>query len=187
MRVSGYAVVALALVLATGIVPTRPATAADLPKAEAPARDPVVFDEVAQKAGVRVVVNQSRTAEKHQPEPMIAGVALFDYNNDGLLDIYVVNGATMPGLEKTGPEFWNRLYRNNGDGTFTDVTQAAGVAGQGYEMGVIAGDYNNDGNTDLFVTGLRHNILYRNNGNGTFTDATQAAGLDRPDPDYGTL
>jgi hypothetical protein len=158
-----------------------------LPTAKAPGYDPVVFDEVADKAGVRMIVNQSRTAEKHQPEPMIAGVALFDYNNDGLLDIYVVNGATMPGLEKTGAQFWNRLFRNNGDGTFTDVTQAAGVAGKGYEMGVIAGDYNNDGNTDLFVTGLRHNILYRNNGNGTFTDVTQAAGLDRPDPEYGTL
>jgi len=149
--------------------------------------DPIVFDEVAAARGIRFVTNSCRTPRKHQPETMVSGVALLDYDNDGWLDIYVVNGAQMPGLEKTGPEYWNRLYHNNGDGTFTDVTVAAGVAGQGYDLGVVTGDYDNDGDTDLFVAGLRGNTLYRNNGNGTFTDVTATAGLAQRDPKYGTL
>jgi enediyne biosynthesis protein E4 len=149
--------------------------------------DPVVFEEDAARRGVRFVTNSGRTAHKHQPETMVSGVALFDYNNDGWLDIYAVNGAKMPGLEKTGPEYWNRLFRNNGDGTFTDVTEAAGVAGRGYDLGVATGDYDNDGNTDIFVAGLRRNTLFHNNGNGTFTDVTEASGLLRRDPKYGTL
>jgi enediyne biosynthesis protein E4 len=149
--------------------------------------DPVVFEEDAARRGVRFVTNSGRTAHKHQPETMVSGVALFDYNNDGWLDIYAVNGAKMPGLEKTGPEYWNRLFRNNGDGTFTDVTVAAGVAGRGFDLGVVTGDYDNDGNTDIFVAGLRRNTLFHNNGNGTFTDMTEASGLLRRDPKYGTL
>jgi enediyne biosynthesis protein E4 len=165
--------------------------AGSAPPAVAPALaaavTPVVFEEVAQKAGVRFIVDPSRTAQKHQPEAMIAGVALFDYNNDGRLDIYVVNGATMPGLEKRLPRFSNALFKNNGDWTFNDVTAAAGVAGKGYEMGVVSGDYDNDGDVDLFVSGLKANILYRNNGNGTFSDVSESAGLAQPDPEYGTL
>src|SRR5207245_6021663 len=88
--------------------------------------DPVVFDEVAAARGVRFVTNSGRTDRKHQPETMVAGVALLDYDNDGWLDIYAVNGAKMPSLEKSGPEYWNRLFHNNGDGTFTDVTEKAG-------------------------------------------------------------
>jgi len=149
--------------------------------------DPVVFDEVAAARGVRFVTNSGRTARKHQPETMVAGVALFDYDNDGWLDIYAVNGAKMPSLEKSGPEYWNRLYHNNGDGTFTDVTEKAGVAGRGYDLGVATGDYDNDGYTDLFVAGLRGNTLFHNNGDGTFTNVTEKAGLARADPKYGTL
>jgi enediyne biosynthesis protein E4 len=149
--------------------------------------DPVAFEEVAEERGVRFVTNPSRTARKHQPETMVAGVALLDYDNDGWLDIYAVNGATMTGLEKTGPEYWNRLFHNNRDGTFTDVTRAAGVAGRGYDLGVATGDYDNDGHTDIFVAGLRRNTLFHNNGDGTFTDVTGAAGLAQPDPRYGTL
>jgi hypothetical protein len=149
--------------------------------------DPVVFEEVAAQRSVRFVTNSGRTARKHQPETMVSGVALFDYNNDGWLDIYAVNGARMPDLEKTGPEYWNRLFRNNGDGTFTDVTEAAGVRGRGYDLGVATGDYDNDGNTDLFVAGLRRNTLFHNNGDGTLTDVTEKAGLAQPDPKYGTL
>ena len=149
--------------------------------------DPIAFDEVAAARGLRFVTNSSRTARKHQPETMVAGVALLDYNDDGWLDVYVVNGARMTDLDKTGPEYWNRLFRNNGDGTFTDVTAAAGVAGRGYDLGVVAGDYDNDGHTDLFVAGLRRNTLFHNNGDGTFTDVTAAAGLAPPDPRYGTL
>jgi hypothetical protein len=153
----------------------------------ATAYDPVLFEDIAEKAGVRFVVNPSRTPRKHQPETMIAGVALLDYDNDGRLDIYVVNGGTMPGLEKAGPQHWNRLFRNRGDGSFADVTETAGVAGRGYDMGVVTGDYDNDGDTDIFVAGLRRNTLFRNNGNGTFSDVTEAAGLARPDPEFGTL
>jgi hypothetical protein len=181
---------ATALALAIVTLAATGARALDAPQASpasVPDCAPVIFEDVAERAGVRVIVDPSRTPAKHQPEAMIAGVALFDYDNDGRLDIYVVNGATMPGLEKTGPAFWNRLYRNTGDGRFVDVTAAAGVAGHGYEMGAVAGDYDNDGDQDLFVSGLRKNILYRNNGDGTFTDVTESAGLARRDPDYGTL
>jgi len=154
--------------------------------AAAPAYDPVVFEEV-KTAGVRFVVEPSRTAHRHQPETMISGIALFDADGDGRLDIYVVNGATMPGLDKSDPKFHNRLFRNRGDLTFEDVTEKAGVAGKGYELGVAAADYDNDGDTDLFVAGLRANILYRNRGDGTFEDVTAKVGLAAPDPEYGTL
>ncbi len=115
---------------------------------------------------------------------MGAGVAMFDYNNDGFLDLFFVNGAALrdpmpPGAkpDKSDPRFWNRLYRNNGDGTFTDVTEGAGLRGEGYGMGAATGDYNNDGLMDLFVTGLGGNRLYRNDGGGTFTDVTDNAGV----------
>jgi enediyne biosynthesis protein E4 len=151
-----------------------------------PAFDPIVFD-LMRNTGIDFVVEPSRTDRRHQPETMISGVAIFDYDNDGLMDIYLVNGATMTGLEKTGEKYYNRLYRNLGNGTFEDVTEKAGVKGRGYTHGAVAGDYNNDGHVDLFVVGLRENILYRNNGDGTFTEVTKEAGLANPDPDFGTL
>jgi hypothetical protein len=144
--------------------------------------DPVVFEEVAVARGLRFVTNSGRTARKHQPETMVAGVALLDFDGDGWLDVYAVNGATMPGLVKSGPEFHNRLFRNDGKGAFTDVTAKAGVAGQGYDLGVAAGDFDNDGRTDLFVAGLRRNTLFRNRGDGTFEDVTDKAGLGPRDP-----
>ena len=82
---------------------------------------------------------------------MVAGVALFDYDNDGYLDIYCVNGADDPFAQKNSPKYWNRLFHNNHDGTFTDVTEKAGVAGAGYGMGVAIGDYDNDGWPDIFL------------------------------------
>src|ERR1035438_6730908 len=100
---------------------------------------PIRFENIAERAGVHFVVDNSPPPEKHQPETMPAGVALFDYDGDGLLDIYLVNGADMPSLVKTGPKYYNRLFHNNGDGTFTDVTEPAGVAGAGYGMGVAIG------------------------------------------------
>ena len=169
---------ALPVLLAAGL-----AAAAPMPASF----DPVIFEEVAAARGLNFVTNSGRTARKHQPETMVSGVALLDFDNDGWLDVYAVNGATMPGLQKTGPEHWNRLFRNDGKGNFTDVTQKAGVAGWGYDLGVVTGDYDNDGDADIFVAGLRRNTLFRNEGDGTFKDVTEQAGLARPDPKYGTL
>jgi enediyne biosynthesis protein E4 len=138
---------------------------------------PIRFEDIAERAGVHFVVENSPTPEKHQPEAMPAGVALFDYDGDGLLDIYLVNGAEMPSLVKTGPKYYNRLYHNNGNGTFTDVTEHARVAGAGYGMGVAVGDYDNSGQPSLFVANVNGNQLFHNNGDGTFTDVTAKAGL----------
>ncbi len=149
--------------------------------AAAPAVEPVRFEDVAERAGIEFVLRNSATPEKHQIETMVGGVALFDYNGDGKLDIYFVNGARIPQLEKTDASYWNRLYRNNGDGSFTDVTASAGVAGAGYGIGAAAADYDNDGHTDLFVAGVNRNILFRNRGDGTFEDATARAGLEGAD------
>jgi enediyne biosynthesis protein E4 len=178
----GLALCALALLLDPGAA--RPG-GAQVTSAQ-PAFDPIVFER-SKAEGAVFTTNSSRTPHKHQPETMVSGVALFDYNNDGLLDIYVVNGATMPGLDKTKPDFFNRLFENEGNGRFRDVTLRAGVAGKGYDQGAAVGDYDNDGWQDLFVAGLRGNVLYHNNGDGTFTDVTAKAGLARGDPDYGTL
>ena len=108
---------------------------------------------------------------------MVAGVALLDYDGDGYLDIYLVNGAAIPSLEKDSPKYWNRLFHNNHNGTFTDVTEKAGLAGAGYGMGVAVGDYDNDGHPDIFVANVTGNQLFHNNGDGTFTDVTEKAGL----------
>jgi enediyne biosynthesis protein E4 len=154
--------------------------------AEPPSFPPIVF-ELMEETGVDFAVEPSRTDRHHQPETMISGVALLDYDNDGRLDIYAVSGATMPGLQKTLPSHQNRLYRNLGGFRFEDVTERAFVGGRGYTHGVAVADYDNDGDQDLFVAGLRENILYRNKADGTFEDATKSAGLGAPDPKYGTL
>jgi len=123
------------------------------------------------------VLQNNPTARKHMIETMPGGVAAFDYNNDGLTDIFFTNGASIPSLEKDAPKFFNRLYRNDGGMHFTDVTSESGIAGAGYSMGAAAADYNNDGHTDLFVAGVYRNMLYRNLGNGKFEDVTEAAGI----------
>lgn len=145
--------------------------------AAVPIAEPITFENIASRAGVHFVLDNCATPEKYQPETMPAGVAIFDYNGDGYPDIYFVNGATMPGLVKDGPQYKNRLFRNNGNGTFTDVTDEAGLAGAGYGMGVAVGDYDNDGWPDLYVANLNGNQLFHNNGNGTFTDVTAKAGV----------
>lgn len=119
----------------------------------------------------------------HQVESLPGGLGVIDFDNDGWPDVFCVNGASLPSLVKTGPEYSNRLYRNNRDGTFTDVTQKAGLAGQGYGMGVAVGDYDNDGHEDLFVVGVHANYLYRNRGDGTFEDVTERAGVQPPGSD----
>jgi len=143
---------------------------------------PIVFQNGAKPAGIDFVLKNSASADKNQIETMPAGVAVLDYNNDGFEDIYFVNGAAIPGLAKKDASYWNRLYRNNGDGTFTDVTAKAGVAGDGYSMAVAVGDYDNDGWEDLFIAGVNRNTLYHNNGDGTFSDVTQKAGLAAAGP-----
>jgi len=123
-----------------------------------------------------MIVNNGATGRKYLVETMIAGIALFDYDNDGRPDVFIANGASLPGLEKTDAGYHNRLFRNERGGSFAEVTAKAGVAGSGYSMGVAAGDYDNDGWVDLFVTGVRSNTLYRNLGDGTFEDVTVRAG-----------
>jgi enediyne biosynthesis protein E4 len=154
----------------------RPAPPSDLVPAD--------FEDVTAQVGVHFLHQAPHSSRKYLLETMGSGVALFDYDNDGRLDLYLVNGAPFddfvpPGTipQKAGPEYWNRLYRQKPDGTFEDVTEKAGLAGVGYGMGVAVGDYDNDGYEDLFVTSLGGNHLYHNNGNGTFTDVTSQAGV----------
>ena len=143
------------------------------------------FENIAETSGVKFVLDNSVTPLKHQVETMIAGVAVFDYDNDGLPDLYFVNGAKLPEMDKTDPRYWNRLYRNNGNGTFTDVTEKAGVQGKGYGMGVSVADYDNDGFEDIYLPGVNYNQLLHNNGDGTFTDVTEKAGLTGIDKKFG--
>ncbi len=143
----------------------------------APVAGPIVFEEIAERSGLAFLSNSSPTPNKNQPETMVGGIALFDYDNDGYLDVYFVNGAAIPSLKKEGAAYWNRLYHNNRDGTFTDVTAKAGVAGEGYGMGVAVGDYDNDGWADLYVANVTRNQLFHNNHDGTFTDVTEKAGV----------
>lgn len=138
---------------------------------------PIIFEEIAHRSGLTFSSDSSPTPNKNQPETMVAGVGLLDYDNDGYLDVYLVNGAAIPSLQKEAPKYWNRLYHNNHDGTFTDVTEKAGVAGIGYGMGVAVGDYDNDGWPDIYVVNVGKNQLLHNNGNGTFTDVTDKASV----------
>ncbi len=141
------------------------------------------FVDITAKSGIQFQGRASHTTKKYLIETMGSGVALFDYDNDGRLDIFFVNGAplsdpTAKGAipQKTGPKYWNRLYHQKKDGTFEDVTEHAGLQGAGYGMGVAAADYDNDGFEDLYVTAYGGNRLYHNNGNGTFTDVTAQSG-----------
>ena len=143
--------------------------------------------EVKPLRGIEFILQNSPTLQKYLIETMPGGAALFDYNNDGLLDVFLVNGGKIAtslhvpeNFDRATPRYWNRLYRQNRDGAFTDVTEAAGLAHVGngnYGMGVAVGDYDNDGYPDLYVTSYGKNILYHNNGDGTFTDVTAKAGL----------
>jgi hypothetical protein len=142
------------------------------------------FNDATSMLGLSFQYVASHTSKKYLIETMGSGVALFDYDNDGRLDIFVVNGApindptpksTVP--QKMGPKDWNHLYHQKSDGTFEDVTVKAGLQGVGYGMGVAVGDYDNDGSEDLYVTAYGGNKLYHNNGEGTFSDVTQKAGV----------
>jgi hypothetical protein len=150
-----------------------------------PAASPIQFENVIEQSKIKFTLKNSVSPQHYSIETMMGGVAVFDYNNDGLLDIFFTNGAAIPSLEKSDPSYWNRLFRNNGDGTFTDVTESAGLKGIGYSMGVAAGDYDNDGFVDLYITGVNRNQLFHNNGDGTFTDVTEKAGVSGVVPKLG--
>jgi enediyne biosynthesis protein E4 len=153
------------------------------PSALAHPQSTIEFENIVEASGIEFKENNSASPEKFQIETMTGGVAVFDYNNDGLLDIYFANGASLPGMDKSDPKHFNRLYRNNGNGKFTDVTMSAGVQGGYYGMGVAVGDYDNDGHQDLFVTGANGYQLFHNNGDGTFADVTEKAGLLKTRPE----
>ena len=160
------------------------ASSAQVKDPRATASPPAKFIDVTSSLGVRFQHEASHTSKKYLLETMGSGVALFDYDNDGRLDLFLVNGAEINDPAppaaiplKTGPKYWNRLYHQKSDGTFEDVTEKAGLQGTGYGMGVAVGDYDNDGFEDLFVTSYGGNHLYHNNGDGTFTDVTEKAGV----------
>ena len=146
---------------------------------------PVTFSDISVRTGINFKHDASPTSLKYLLETMGAGVGLLDFDNDGLLDIYFTNGAKllepMPTgkvPEKSEPKFWNRLYKQKKDGTFEDVTEKAGVKGEGYSFGVAVGDYDGDGLQDLFVTRYGGANLYRNNGNASFTDVTKKVNIN---------
>src|ERR1700741_536555 len=168
--------VLLLLILAGTPSPARPQAQFDQAKAVPAAESPIRFG----YQPIDFKLDSSETPERHAPETMAGGVAVFDYNNDGNLDIFFANGADIKTLRKTSAKYSNHLFENDGHGHFTDVTEKAGLAGTGYDVGVAIGDYDNDGYEDIFVTGVYRNTLYHNNGDGTFTDMTEKAGLNKP-------
>ena len=139
---------------------------------------PITFTDVAPAAGLRFVHDRGATPERRLPEMVGAGLAWLDYDDDGWMDLYVVQSGPLPPAKTERSR--GRLFRNNHDGTFTDVTEKAGFRDAGYGMGAIAADYDNDGFVDLLVTGYRGNVLYHNNGDGTFTDVTAKSGIRNP-------
>jgi len=164
----------LVLVFVAHPSPRLPVQAAD------PASGPIRFRNIAAESGLDFVLQNFSSKTKHMAEPMTGGVATLDYNGDGLLDVFFVNGAVLPALKKQDPKYYNRLYQAEQSRTglkFRDVTLKAGLQGEGYSMGVAAADYDNDGFVDLFVAGVFRNLLYRNRGDGTFEDVTSRAGI----------
>jgi hypothetical protein len=166
-------------ILAMALIATLAIPHLDLWSAEA---SRIQFENRQKQSGVTFVLDNGTIPDKPMIDGIPGGVALLNYDNDGYLDVFFTNGARLPGLEKDSPGFYNRLYHNNHDGTFTDVTDRAGLRGEGYSIGAAAADYDNDGRTDLYVTGFNRNILYHNNGNGTFTDMTVKAGVQDVSP-----
>ena len=151
------------------------------------AASPITLENIIKTSGINFRLKNSVSPRRYSIETMAGGVAVFDYDNDGFLDIFFTNGAAVSSLEKTDSSYSNRLFHNNGDGTFTDVTAKAGIAGIGYSMGAAAGDYDNDGFVDLYITGVNRNQLFHNNGDGTFTDVTAKAGVTGIVPKLGKL
>jgi hypothetical protein len=170
---------ALGIVVAAGYLLAIVASRAE--KTASASKAAVVFVDVAQSAGIRFVHDNAASPEKYLIETMGAGAGWLDYNNDGHLDLYLVNSSGTKAY-KPAAKLRNALYRNNGDGIFTDVTSEAGTDGAGiFGMGVAAGDFDNDGWRDLYITGYNGSVLYRNRGDGTFADVTAKAGVANRD------
>ncbi len=174
---------AFLLMLASALVVERPEAQTGDTSKTAASDSPIRFTYQA----IDFKLDSNESPEHHAPETMAGGVAVFDYNNDGKLDIFFTNGADLKTLKKDSPKYYNRLFENDGKGHFTDVTEKAGLKGTGYDTGVAIADYDNDGYEDIFVAGVHRNTLYHNNGDGTFADVTAKAGLNKPDPEYGPL
>ena len=138
---------------------------------------PIQLRDVTRQTGITFVHTDGSSGRRYIVETVSSGLATFDFNGDGKIDILFLNGAPLPGSPTNTPPPRNALYRNDGDWKFTDVTQAAGLGDTNYHLGVCVGDYNNDGYPDIYLNNFGPNILYRNNGDGTFTDVTQAAGV----------
>ena len=165
--------VSIAIAIAACLLASpRPGRAAQDDSAE------IRFEDVTEASGIRFSLSHAPTPEKRMIETMAGGLAVFDYNGDGRTDIFFTNGAAPGTMAKAAPEYFNRLYRNDGNLHFSDATEEAGLAGAGYSMGAAAADFDNDGDTDLFVAGVFRSILYRNSGDGAFEDITAAAGID---------
>ena len=187
VRAASVACIGIVVIFANGIAASQsPFQESSSQRSSNPrsAPPPGLFVDVTEKLGIHFHQQSSPTSKKYLLETMGSGVALFDYDNDGRLDIFFANGArlddptpkgTIP--KKGDPKYWNRLYHQKPDGTFEDVTEKAGLAGFGYSTGVAVGDYDNDGFEDLYVAGYGRGTLYHNNGDGTFTDATASASV----------
>jgi hypothetical protein len=169
-----FAISAVCVLWFLALSPGKPAT---------PVKRPGFID-VRSRSEFSYVSNNSLTGRKYFPQPMCGGVAVFDYDNDGRLDIFFTNGAKLPDLKKTDTSYYNCLLRQKSDGTFEDVTAKAGLAGEtlDFNFGVAVGDYDNDGYEDLFICSAGKNVLYHNNGDGTFTDVTAASGIGGKPP-----
>jgi len=156
------------------LVPARPAQPAQRPGfVDAAPRSKITY------TSKNSYADNDSAGRKYFPQPMCGGVAIFDFDNDGKLDIFFTNGAKLPDLKKTDPSYFNCLLRQKSDGTFEDVTARAGLTGErlDFNLGVAVGDYDNDGFEDLFICGIGRNALYHNNRDGTFTDVTAASGI----------
>ncbi len=142
------------------------------------------FTDIAAKSSFTYRTNNNYTGRKYFPQPICGGVGILDYDQDGKMDIFLTNGAKFPEMKKVDPSYYNCLLRNRGDGTFEDVTQKAGLAGEnlGFSFGVAVGDYDNDGYPDLFICNAGRNALYHNNRDGTFTDVTETSGIGGKPP-----
>ena len=180
---AGFAATFVGRILCGGTPANPPlAHSSVLPAASEPQR--FWFTDVASRSVFPYRTNNDFRGRKYFPQPMCGGIAAFDYDNDGRMDLFLTNGATLPGLEKSSPAFDNCLLHNRGDGSFEDVTVKAGLEGSslGFSFGVAAADYDNDGFDDLFVCNAGRNALYHNNGDGTFTDVTPGSGLEHKPP-----